>query len=194
MSGTKHEFSTIPGAVEDVTDIILNVKKLLIKNHPIERGPGRAIRFPIIGPTGQSVLTRVKLNADEIFGRGVIVVDHERARAGLVAVAFFGAGPLDFAMCQAPRQPGCFVMIAFPIGRPEFRRLWGARAGVAGTSCAEPDLCFHWFGPVARVSAPLSRSRGSECLMACRVCGRLCINEQSWGHFFSHKCPEGHRF
>lgn len=29
----KHEFSTIPGVVEDVTDIILNIKNLVVKSH-----------------------------------------------------------------------------------------------------------------------------------------------------------------
>lgn len=33
IKGVKHEFSTIPGVVEDVTDIILNIKSLIIKMH-----------------------------------------------------------------------------------------------------------------------------------------------------------------
>lgn len=33
IDGIQHEFSTIPGVVEDVTEIILNVKKLAIKLH-----------------------------------------------------------------------------------------------------------------------------------------------------------------
>ena len=33
IDGVQHEFSTIPGVVEDVTEIILNVKKLAIKLH-----------------------------------------------------------------------------------------------------------------------------------------------------------------
>lgn len=36
FSGVQHEFSTIPGVVEDVTDIILNVKSLVLKNHTTE--------------------------------------------------------------------------------------------------------------------------------------------------------------
>ncbi|MDZ7620705.1 MAG: DNA-directed RNA polymerase subunit alpha, partial [Patescibacteria group bacterium] len=31
--GAQHEFTTIPGVVEDVTDIVLNVKSLIVKNH-----------------------------------------------------------------------------------------------------------------------------------------------------------------
>src|SRR3979411_1150404 len=32
IQGVQHEISTIPGVVEDVTDIILNIKSLVIKN------------------------------------------------------------------------------------------------------------------------------------------------------------------
>jgi DNA-directed RNA polymerase subunit alpha len=33
LHGAQHEFSTLPGVVEDVTDIVLNVKALVVKNH-----------------------------------------------------------------------------------------------------------------------------------------------------------------
>jgi DNA-directed RNA polymerase subunit alpha len=33
LEGAPHEFSSIPGVVEDVTDIILNLKKVLLKSH-----------------------------------------------------------------------------------------------------------------------------------------------------------------
>jgi DNA-directed RNA polymerase subunit alpha len=33
IRGAQHEFSTIPGIMEDVTDIVLNVKALVVKNH-----------------------------------------------------------------------------------------------------------------------------------------------------------------
>src|SRR5438552_11393778 len=33
IQGVHHEFSTIPGVVEDVTDIILNLKGVVVKNH-----------------------------------------------------------------------------------------------------------------------------------------------------------------
>ena len=32
IQGVQHEFSTIPGVVEDVTDICLNLKSLVVKN------------------------------------------------------------------------------------------------------------------------------------------------------------------
>jgi len=33
LYGAQHEFSSLPGVVEDVTDIVLNVKSLVVKNH-----------------------------------------------------------------------------------------------------------------------------------------------------------------
>ena len=33
IEGVLHEFSTIPGVMEDVTEIVLNVKSLVVKNH-----------------------------------------------------------------------------------------------------------------------------------------------------------------
>ncbi len=33
VRGAQHEFSTIPGVLEDVTEIVLNVKSLVVKNH-----------------------------------------------------------------------------------------------------------------------------------------------------------------
>ncbi len=33
IHGAQHEFTTLPGVVEDMTDIVLNVKSLIVKNH-----------------------------------------------------------------------------------------------------------------------------------------------------------------
>ncbi len=35
LQGIQHEFSTIPGVVEDVTDICLNLKSVIVKNHAV---------------------------------------------------------------------------------------------------------------------------------------------------------------
>ena len=35
IQGVQHEFSTIPGVVEDVTDICLNLKSVIVKNHSV---------------------------------------------------------------------------------------------------------------------------------------------------------------
>jgi len=36
FQGVQHEFTSIPGVVEDVTDIVLNIKSLVVKNHSVE--------------------------------------------------------------------------------------------------------------------------------------------------------------
>ena len=33
IRGVDHEFSSIPGMVEDITDLVLNIKGLVVKNH-----------------------------------------------------------------------------------------------------------------------------------------------------------------
>src|SRR5499433_420019 len=33
IQGVQHEFSSIPGMVDDITDLVLNVKLLVVKNH-----------------------------------------------------------------------------------------------------------------------------------------------------------------
>ena len=37
IDGTQHEFSTIPGVLEDVAEIILNIKKIVLSSHA--KGP-----------------------------------------------------------------------------------------------------------------------------------------------------------
>lgn len=36
LHGALHEFTTLPGVVEDVTDIVLNIKSLVVKNHSLQ--------------------------------------------------------------------------------------------------------------------------------------------------------------
>ena len=52
IKGANHEFSTIPGVLEDVTDIILNVKSLVVKNHSTAT---RVIVVEKQGVAGESV-------------------------------------------------------------------------------------------------------------------------------------------
>src|SRR5678816_3835034 len=33
VQGAQHEFTTLPGVVEDMTDIVLNIKSLVVKNY-----------------------------------------------------------------------------------------------------------------------------------------------------------------
>jgi DNA-directed RNA polymerase subunit alpha len=57
IGGIQHEFSTIPGVVEDVTDICLNLKSLVVKNHSNSQKTLR-IEKSTAGPvTGADVIT-----------------------------------------------------------------------------------------------------------------------------------------
>ena len=47
ISGVEHEFSTIPGAMEDVTDIILNIKGLIVS---LQSDEPRTMRLAATGP------------------------------------------------------------------------------------------------------------------------------------------------
>src|SRR3954449_11051023 len=59
IQGVQHEISTIPGVVEDVTDIILNVKSLVVKNTSEQP---RTIR---IDRHERGVVTASNINTDE---------------------------------------------------------------------------------------------------------------------------------
>jgi DNA-directed RNA polymerase subunit alpha len=57
LHGAQHEFSTLPGILEDVTDIVLNVKALVVKNHSEQT---RVVRIEKNAPgpiTGADVIT-----------------------------------------------------------------------------------------------------------------------------------------
>ena len=68
LHGAQHEFTTLPGVVEDVTDIVLNVKALVVKNHSDQM---RVLR---IEKNGRGVVTGADVLADE--GVRVINPDH----------------------------------------------------------------------------------------------------------------------
>jgi len=58
ITGVPHEFMTIPGVLEDVTDIILNLKKIPLKVHGYEP---RMIR---INKTGEGTVTSADIETD----------------------------------------------------------------------------------------------------------------------------------
>lgn len=59
LHGAQHEFTTLPGVVEDVTDIVLNVKSLVVKNHSQQT---RVLR---IEKNTRGVVTGADIQADE---------------------------------------------------------------------------------------------------------------------------------
>src|SRR3981189_1126834 len=60
IEGVLHEFSTVPGVIEDVTDIILNLKQLVVSSEDDEpvvmylrkQGPGAVTAADIAPPAG----------------------------------------------------------------------------------------------------------------------------------------------
>ena len=68
LRGAQHEFTTLAGVVEDVTDIVLNVKSLVVKNH------SRNTRVLRIEKDTRGVITGADLQADEAIE--IINADH----------------------------------------------------------------------------------------------------------------------
>ncbi len=55
LAGADHEFMTMPGVMEDVADIILNIKKLVVKNH--SEGPKTLhLRSEVKGPVTAAMI------------------------------------------------------------------------------------------------------------------------------------------
>jgi DNA-directed RNA polymerase subunit alpha len=57
VHGAQHEFTTLPGVVEDVTDIVLNVKSLIVKNYSDQTHVVRIKKHTRGTVTGADVLT-----------------------------------------------------------------------------------------------------------------------------------------
>src|SRR5246127_4517644 len=70
VEGVLHEFSSIPGVREDVTDIILNIKALALRMH--SEGP-RKIRLRAQGP-GEVTARQIETGADiEVMNPELII-------------------------------------------------------------------------------------------------------------------------
>ncbi len=98
IEGALHEFTTVPGVVEDVTDIILNVKTLLIRMDDAtprtlvidKQGEGEVTAGDIQCPTGVSVLRpdqhiatiskdgRLRMEMSCAMGRGYFTADQNK--------------------------------------------------------------------------------------------------------------------
>jgi len=98
IDGALHEFTTVPGVVEDVTDIILNVKNLLIRMDDAsprtlvveKQGEGAVTAADIQAPTGVSVLRpgqhiatlskggRLRMEMSSAMGRGYFTADQNK--------------------------------------------------------------------------------------------------------------------
>lgn len=89
MDGVLHEFSTIPGVVEDVTDIVLNMKKLLVissSDEPVmgriqKEGPGEVTAADInIGPEVEVLNPDLVIATLEDDGKLTLELRVERGR------------------------------------------------------------------------------------------------------------------
>ncbi len=70
IRGAQHEFTTIPGVLEDVTDIVLNVKSLVVKKHTPETRVV-TIEKSTAGPiTGADVLTDADV---EVINKDLVI-------------------------------------------------------------------------------------------------------------------------
>ncbi|MBK1791882.1 DNA-directed RNA polymerase subunit alpha [Persicirhabdus sediminis] len=61
IAGVQHEFSSLPGVVEDVTDIILNLKKVKFKHH------GKESRVLTIKVEKEGAVTAGDINEDNLY-------------------------------------------------------------------------------------------------------------------------------
>jgi len=109
LDGVKHEFSTIPGVYEDVTDIVLNLKSLVIRLDAEEaksltmdvEGPGEVTAELFEVPAGLEILNKeqhiatldsgvsLKMEVGVSDGRGFIKSDLQKlpdAPIGVIAV------------------------------------------------------------------------------------------------------------
>lgn len=75
IEGVLHEFSSVPGVREDVTDIILNVKGLALRMH--SEGP-RKIRLRAKGP-GEVLASQIETGADiEVMNPDLVICTLDR--------------------------------------------------------------------------------------------------------------------
>lgn len=106
IEGALHEFTTVPGVVEDVTDIILNVKALLLRMDDAtprtlvidKQGEGEVTAGDIQAPTGVTVLRtdqhiatlskggRLRMELTCAMGRGYAIADQNKTEGMPIGV------------------------------------------------------------------------------------------------------------
>lgn len=97
IEGALHEFSTLPDVVEDVTDVILNLKEVILKFEDYKPGP-RRLELDVSGPgvvTGRDIKTPPEvtiLNPDQHVAT---LMDKARLQIELTAHSGRGYVPSD---------------------------------------------------------------------------------------------------
>ncbi|MDR0484106.1 MAG: DNA-directed RNA polymerase subunit alpha [Alphaproteobacteria bacterium] len=70
IKGVEHEFSTISGVSEDVTDIVLNVKNLKIKSHTLK---STSLLLKVVGPKVVTAADIVEDHNIEILNKDLVI-------------------------------------------------------------------------------------------------------------------------
>lgn len=70
IQGVQHEFTTIPGVVEDVTDVMLNLKSLIFKNYSTEAKVVRIDRSERGVVTGADIITDDQI---EVINKDLVI-------------------------------------------------------------------------------------------------------------------------
>lgn len=103
IEGVLHEFSTIPGVVEDTTDIVLNIKSLRLRIH----NPGEKVLR--IEKEGEGIVTAADIIADsdvEILNPDLVIATMDRnARFFVELTASQGRGYNPAEKNKKPNQP-----------------------------------------------------------------------------------------
>lgn len=96
IDGVLHEFTTVPGVKEDVTDIILNLKGLVVSSEEDEpvtmylrkQGPGEVTAGDIVPPAGVTVHNPPEMHIATLNDKGKLEVELvvERGRGYVPAV------------------------------------------------------------------------------------------------------------
>jgi DNA-directed RNA polymerase subunit alpha len=103
IEGVLHEFSTIPGVVEDTTDVVLNVKQLRLRMHTEDE---RVMRVDAIGP-GEVMAEAVVCDPDvEILNPDLhIATLAEGGRLTMELTCSRGRGYVPAERNKLPEQP-----------------------------------------------------------------------------------------
>src|SRR5215470_10719166 len=70
IQGVQHEFTTIPGVVEDVTDVVLNIKSLIVKNYSADPRTLRIEQSQRGVVTGANIITDGQV---EILNKNLVI-------------------------------------------------------------------------------------------------------------------------
>src|SRR5882672_7433250 len=109
VEGVLHEFSTVPGVKEDLTDIILNLKQLVVSSEHDEpvvmylrkQGPGDVTAADIAPPAGVEI-HNPDLRLATLNGKGKLEIEFTVER---------GRGYVSAVQNKQPGQPICVIPI-----------------------------------------------------------------------------------